>query len=359
MYATNAAGYSYPTEYIDVSGGGARRRKRKPPQRRPVRRRRTDALRKAVRDLIKHVKQPVARRRARAAPAQRAPAREAASAFSYLEPRSGTQRRKKILDRDVLGPNPPVEKIVVVDRDSVWKGAQTPRPDPAYFYPPPPWWGAPPRQAPAEIIQPIPPTPAARRQADEEPQVYYDAPGQPQERHPQERLVHRRPADGEGDQDQRVQRWSVDRVITFLERIPRRGRKLILTGLFGTAVGVVLDLLLGSPLNLTARLVRLIISLVPGGSLILNTLDGVGYLMGRFSDNPLQITYDAGFRHLANNVQQNLPQGTAEAIAQAAETQLGSGFMRQLGAALGYIVGTAPAAAPVAVPLALVRPFRP
>ncbi|ABA47232.1 p32K [Snake adenovirus 1] len=343
MYQQNAAGLAGTAFLMKSRGGAVRRRKvtrRRPTGRKTAARRRTDALRKAVRELIRRVK-PRSPRQTGARSAPKSPE----SSYDFL--RSGTPRYERDSRR------PPADRVVMIDRESVWKGAQVPQPpqQPMWF---PPWmmqW----QHAPSRPCRAVLPAPVRIREEEGNAQIFKDARDVAEGNY-----LPRRPADGEADRDNRVRnRWSLEQVLRTLERIPARGRKLILTGLFGTAVGVVLDLLLGSPLNLTTRLVRLIVGFVPGGNLILNALDGLGYLMSRFPSNPLQITYDPGFQRLANSVQQNIPQGTAEALAHAAEQQVGEGFARNLAAAMSYLVGSAPSAAPMAIPLALVRPFRP
>lgn len=339
-----------PGYYIGEQVGGAARRPRR--RKVPAVRRRTDALRKAVRELISHVKQPTKpqKKRLPRRPTPR-PKPRAAKPYDYLRPRTS---QKHAVPPPVRPPKP-VDRVVMIDRDSVWRGAQVPQPTQVPIFMPPWMAGWPPNFQQTVNNTTLPGNEV--RDEPEEAQVFRDARDVAEENY-----VPRRPADGEADQDVAVQRrWSFDQVVKFLERIPKRGRKLILTGLFGTAVGVVLDLLLGSPLNLTTRLLRLIVGFVPGGSLILNSLDALGYLLGKFQSNPLQITYDPGFQNLANNIQQNLPQGTAGALLEAAETQLGAGFMRNVAAAFSYLVANAPSASATAaaVPLAMVRPFRP
>ncbi|AII22558.1 p32K [Lizard adenovirus 2] len=354
MFCPNAAGSCegyFTNDKCFVGGAVRNRRPRAATARRrkrvPAVRRRTDALRSAVRELIREIK-PRPHRRRREKPAVRN------GRYQHLQTSAPTERVRRF-ERDSHRP-PPVDRVVMIDRESVWKGAQVPQPQPMPMWVPP-WmgnWQQTVHLGPhvEQNVPVLPPTEVARE--PEEAQIFKDA------RDVEERnYLPRRPADGEADRDVAVRhRWTFDKVVRFLERIPSRGRKLILTGLFGTGVGVVLDLLLGSPLNLTGRLIRLIISLIPGGSLIINTIDGLGYLLGKFQDNPLQITYDPGFQNLANAVQQNLPQGSAQALIQAAEQQLGEGFMRSVAAALSFLVANAPTAVPAALPLAMVRPFR-
>lgn len=142
--------------------------------------------------------------------------------------------------------------------------------------------------------------------------------------------VSRRPPDGENDNDGRARRWSLDQVLQFLGSLPGRVRQSILTALFGTAVGVVLDILLGGPLGLTSTVFRILLRLVPGGSVLLWGLDGLAYILGRLT-NPLAVEDDPSFENLAMTIQERLPTGTGEALVQAAETQLGNGVGRQLG----------------------------
>lgn len=247
----------------------------------------------------------------------------------------------------------PVDRVVMVDRDSVWRGVQSPQHQ--QF---PPYWFLQPQ------IGPMPPSVhninvnVPQRGLPEREEVYQDA---------REHVEppSRRPTDGEEDTDARTQsRWSFNQVLDYMERIPARARRAILTGLFGTAIGVVLDILLGGTLGLSSRVFRLIIGMVPGGNLILGAFDALGYIFGGFggySDDPLQITYDPGFRNLAGSLQTTLPSATAEALMHAAESQVGGGLMRNIASVLGAAVSAAttytPAAA--AVPLAMVRPFRP
>lgn len=172
-----------------------------------------------------------------------------------------------------------------------------------------------------------------------------------------EYLTARRPTDGEKDSDRRLTRWTLDQVMRFLERLPGATRRSLLTTLFGTAVGVVLDVLLGGTLGLTSTVFRLLLRLVPGGSVILWGIDGLAYILSRIS-NPFAAENDPSFVDLANNVQQQLPTGTSEALTRAAEVQLGSGVARQIGAVVGAVLSNAASLAPTipfAVPLGIIR----
>lgn len=158
-----------------------------------------------------------------------------------------------------------------------------------------------------------------------EAEIYYTA-----RETPSVGTVSRRPPDGENDIDRPRSRWSLEQVMQFLGSLPGRVRQSILTALFGTAVGVVLDILLGGPLGLTSTVFRILLRLVPGGSVLLWGLDGLAYILGRLA-NPLEVAEDPSFENLAMSVQERLPSGTGEALAQAAESQLGNGVGRQLG----------------------------
>lgn len=167
----------------------------------------------------------------------------------------------------------------------------------------------------------------------------------------------RRPTDGEADSDRRLSRWTLDRVLNFLERMPGQARRSILTGLFGTALGIVLDIILGGSLGLTSTVFRLLLRFVPGGSLILTGIDGLAYLFSRIS-NPFNVESDPSFADLAAHVQEQMPAGTSEALTQVAEAQLGQGIGRQLGAVAGAAltsVANLQRALPAVLPLMQLR----
>lgn len=196
-----------------------------------------------------------------------------------------------------------------------------------------------PIQIPQPIIQPViqpivnpAPNPyynpavnnAVERTQQPETEVWYDAPSwEPV----------RRPTDGEADVDEAAKKkWNIDEVLDFLAKLPERARKLLLTTLFGTGVGVVIDLLLGSPIGLTSRIIRGILNIVPAGWIILGAFDGLGYLLGKGKE-VLALPYDPGFVELAKRVQASIPSQTAQQIAEAADRQTGAGsFVASLAA---------------------------
>nr|QTH80082.1 p32K [Tern adenovirus] len=135
----------------------------------------------------------------------------------------------------------------------------------------------------------------------------------------------RRPTDGENDTDDVVKnKWNIDEVLDFLVKLPERIRKSVLISLFGTAVGIVIDLILGSPLGITTKIIRGILNIIPAGWIILAAFDGLGYLLGK-GKQVLSLPYDPGFVELANRVQSEIPEHTAEELAHIADRQLGSG----------------------------------
>lgn len=283
---------------------------------------------------------------------------------------------RRVANKPVARPRSLPIKKAAIDRDSIWKGVQTPR----YLVPPnistATAFSSHTNQSPTFAFQTHPPPPPyqevvgtpRRRRArpveviiDEEGNVYEDA----LDTVPVTREPLRRPADGEADVDHRVKnKWSFDKVLKALERVPARGRRLIMTALFGSALGIVMDVLLGSPLRLTSRLIRMLIGMLPAGSLILGAIDGLGYIMGTFGGSILHITNDPAFQNLASNVQQRIPEGTAEQLAYYAEENLGPGIMRSIASVIsGFAahsanIAAAAATAAPAIPLALVRPFR-
>ncbi|ASU50466.1 p32K [Odocoileus adenovirus 1] len=166
--------------------------------------------------------------------------------------------------------------------------------------------------------------------------------------------------DGENDSDINAKKkWSLEDVLSFLQKVPHQLRKIILTSLFGATIGLLFDLLLGGPWGLTTRLLRLIISLVPGGNIFLTALDGLGYLLGK-SANPFNIAYDPDFQNFGNIIQSKMNDRLAEDVAKAAEEQIGNGFMRTLASLLSAAAsaGTHLKLALPAIPIAAIRPFQ-
>lgn len=101
----------------------------------------------------------------------------------------------------------------------------------------------------------------------------------------------RRPTDGEADTTHYAQpsvgtvvrsdySAVAHRALDVLYNAPAHAKKLLLTGLFGVALGTVIDRLLGGPLGLTSKLVRLLIRLLPGGSILLSLFDAASSLFG-------------------------------------------------------------------------------
>nr|WMQ77639.1 p32K [Zoothera dauma adenovirus] len=132
-------------------------------------------------------------------------------------------------------------------------------------------------------------------------------------------------------------KWNIDEVLDFLIKLPSRIRKTILVGLFGTAVGAILDILFGSPLGLTSKIIRGILRIIPGGWIILGAFDGIGYLLGKGKDL-LSLPYDPSFNQLAQQIKTTLPEKTAEQIALAADRQLGVNTFTSTLAALAHAV---------------------
>ncbi|AFV70629.1 p32K [Bovine adenovirus 6] len=185
----------------------------------------------------------------------------------------------------------------------------------------------------------------------EEPLIFQDA---------KDYFENRRPPDGEADTDYEAKKkWSLDDVIAYLQKIPQQIRKVILTSLFGATLGLIVDLLLGGPWGLTTRLLRLIVSLVPGGKILLFALDGLGYFLGKTED-PNLVAYDPELIRFGTDIQKNINGRLTEDVVRAAEEQLGSGFMRTLGAlfAAAASAGTHLKFALPAIPLAVIRPFQ-
>ncbi|AAK13176.1 p32K [Bovine atadenovirus D] len=171
---------------------------------------------------------------------------------------------------------------------------------------------------------------------------------------------YRRPPDGEEDVDyQAKNKWSLEDVISYLQHIPKQVRKVILTSLFGATLGLIIDALLGGPWGLTTRLLRLIVSLVPGGKILLLALDGLGYFLGK-NNNPNLVAYDPDLIKFGTNIQRNINGRLTEDIVRAAEEQLGGGFMRTLAALLSAAAsaGTHLKIALPAIPLAVIKPFQ-
>lgn len=171
---------------------------------------------------------------------------------------------------------------------------------------------------------------------------------------------YRRPPDGEEDTDHQAKnKWSLEDVIAYLQNAPQQIRKIILTSLFGATLGLIIDTLLGGPWGLTTRLLRLIISLVPGGKILLLALDGLGYFLGKNND-PKLVAYDPDLIRFGTNIQRNINGRLTEDIIRAAEEQLGGGFMRTLGALLSAAAsaGTHLKIALPAIPLAVIRQFK-
>lgn len=189
-----------------------------------------------------------------------------------------------------------------LNRNSIWQGVQIPVPYPVYqpvtipFNP--------------NSMSHISPSPSNIQNEE----IWYDAPQWPE---------NRRPTDGEADTDAGYKhRMNIDDVLDFMVSLPGRIRKIILTSLFGTAVGMIIDLLLGSPLGLTSRVIRAILRLIPGGWLILAGFDGLGFLIGRGKEI-LSLPNDPKFAALAEKIQSGIPPDTAEKIAQIADHQIG------------------------------------
>nr|AAM83405.1 p32K-like protein [Bovine atadenovirus D] len=171
---------------------------------------------------------------------------------------------------------------------------------------------------------------------------------------------YRRPPDGEEDVDYNAKsKWNLEDVISYLQHIPKQVRKVILTSLFGATLGLIIDALLGGPWGLTTRLLRLIVSLVPGGKILLLALDGLGYFLGK-SNNPNLVAYDPDLIKFGTDIQKNINGRLTEDIVRAAEEQLGGGFMRTLAALLSAAAsaGTHLKIAPPAIPLAVIKPFQ-
>lgn len=130
-------------------------------------------------------------------------------------------------------------------------------------------------------------------------------------------------ADGEQDGDKRMKKTSLDDVLNELLLLPERARKLLLVSLFGTVVGAIMDILLGSPIGLTSLILRGILKLVPGGWIILGALDGLGYLLAKTKD-VFRITHDPGFKAMAQHIQHHLPADAASKLTKAAYEQIGA-----------------------------------
>ncbi|WBQ85181.1 hypothetical protein [Duck adenovirus 1] len=214
-------------------------------------------------------------------------------------------------------------------RNAIWRGVQLPNP---VYHPSIQPTVTAIVQPQTQTITPKPepkPKPKAPPAVQEE-EKWYDAPLY------EEPIVKR--SDGEADQDRAIKhKWNIDDVLDFLMKVPERTRKVVLISLFGTAVGAVIDLMLGSPLGLTSKIIRAILRIIPGGWIILNTFDGLGYLLGK-GQEVLQITYDPGFVELAKRVQSSIPPHTAEEIAAAADRQLGGNTFTASLAALLHAV---------------------
>lgn len=135
-------------------------------------------------------------------------------------------------------------------------------------------------------------------------------------------VIHR--ADGEADQDPVRPKLTLDDVINIMAKTPERIRKILMTTLFGTTLGAVMDILMGSPLGISSFILRSLLKLVPGGWLVLGALDGLGYLLAK-SKNIFRITNDPGFQAMADQVKQTIPPGIAENLIKAAEQQVGAG----------------------------------
>lgn len=156
----------------------------------------------------------------------------------------------------------------------------------------------------------------------------------------------RRPPDGEADSDRNRRSWNINTVFSYLERIPGRTRRLILTGLFGTTLGVTLDVLFGGTLGLTSNIIRSIISVIPGGRLLLMAFDGLGYIMSRFGwptgENVAEnIIDDPVFQNFAQELRNEIPDNLNEEIYSAAQNQLGGRFalfVDSVRSALGAII---------------------
>ncbi|QJR83083.1 p32K [Bearded dragon adenovirus 1] len=321
-----------------MEGGAARRarsrvRRRRTTRRKPAYRRRTDALRRSVRDLLKKISKEPAVRASTPVPA---PAK-ASTALSL--PRTAP---------------PP---YVYFDRNDVWRGAQFPTAAP--------YWGQQTGPAPApQNYYCFSNAKATAAAAEDVAAVTDNSPRTRITNAPERRPVRvamPRPADGEADSDVVAPRpWSIDEVFRILGEVNSATRRVVLNSLFGVGVGLILDTLLGSPLGLSTRILRGILAMIPGGGLILSALDALGYLFNKSgSNNLLQLTYDPSFRTLADNVQTQLPATTAEDLLNVAEQQLGSGFWRSIGSALGaaasYFGQFNPA---TLLPVAIVAPRR-
>nr|YP_001642330.1 32K [Ovine adenovirus 7] len=168
-----------------------------------------------------------------------------------------------------------------------------------------------------------------------------------------------RPSDGEHDTDVKVKKkWSLDTVLQFLQSSPKHIRQLLLTSLFGSLLGLILDTLFGGPWNLTSRLLRLIISVVPGGRILLTALDGLGYFLGN-SANPIHLIENPMMQAFGNSIQKQISPRLAEDIIKAADEQIGGGFMRTIASILSAAAsaGTHFTMALPAIPIAAVRPF--
>ncbi|AIZ35762.1 p32K [Psittacine adenovirus 3] len=234
--------------------------------------------------------------------------------------RRPTSREKpKVVYRVIYKP-PPVRRSVGTplqqtpaqpsrSREETWQhiraaiASAQPPPAPIIIQAPPP---------PAPVVAHVPPMVL---HPPKEEDIYYDAVST---------MPSRRPADGEADSDKIAERkLSIDEVLDVLMNIPQRLRKTLLTSLFGVAVGAVLDMLLGSPLGLTSKIIRGLLRLIPGGWMVLSAMDGLGYLLGKGKD-VLMLPYDPGFVDMANRIRPNMTERTAEDIARIADQQTGA-----------------------------------
>ncbi|QOJ53935.1 p32K [Barthadenovirus mellis] len=131
--------------------------------------------------------------------------------------------------------------------------------------------------------------------------------------------------------------------IDYLAQAPQKIRQLLLTGLFGVGLGAAIDYVLGGPLGLTSKIIRFIISLIPGGRLILSTIDTAVYLIQYLGgdEKAAQQTLQAPqVKQMATQVQNTVPKTFAaeKLIELAAERQLGHGGLN------GLLLGVANAA---------------
>lgn len=110
-----------------------------------------------------------------------------------------------------------------------------------------------------------------------------------------------------------------------LKTLGDAARKVLLSALFGGALGLVLNALVTNRFGITGKILRGLLSILPGGQYVLRGFDALGFLFGQLPslEAVRELPAYPKFQEVARNIQQSLPPEFAEELLKSAENQLG------------------------------------